>query len=173
MRPPYLLVAHSIAGLHARVFAHRHASLVAGLVLVDATHETLLDLLAPEDVEAIANAQQFPGARAEVRAQAASVAEVRLAPLPNVPLVVLTSMTPEPGQTPATRDWLADLQAEWLTQVAHGEQVRLPVGHMIPIEAPGAVVSAARRVITLRSGSLEATPGAQGTSVVATERPLR
>lgn len=36
---PYVLVGHSYGGLNARVFAHRYPDEVAGLVLVDSTHE--------------------------------------------------------------------------------------------------------------------------------------
>jgi pimeloyl-ACP methyl ester carboxylesterase len=149
VKPPYVVVAHSIAGLHARVFTHRYASDVAGLVLVDATHETLLGMMEPEDVEAIAQTLQFSGAQAEVRAQAQSVAQVRAAPLPNVPLLVLTSMRADAGETPELKEWLASLQAEWLTQVPRAEQVRLPVGHMVMLDAPEAVIDAARRVTSL------------------------
>ena len=39
--PPYLLVAHSWGGVVARTFAHAHPAGVVGLVLVDATHETI------------------------------------------------------------------------------------------------------------------------------------
>lgn len=35
---PCIIVGHSMGGIHARVFANRHPDLVAGLVLVDASH---------------------------------------------------------------------------------------------------------------------------------------
>ncbi|MEM8926241.1 MAG: alpha/beta hydrolase [Actinomycetota bacterium] len=37
--PPYVLVGHSYGGLLVRCFAGRHPDLIAGLVLVDASHE--------------------------------------------------------------------------------------------------------------------------------------
>jgi pimeloyl-ACP methyl ester carboxylesterase len=39
--PAYVLVGHSWGGVVARVFAHQHPSAVAGLVMVDATHEVI------------------------------------------------------------------------------------------------------------------------------------
>ena len=36
---PYVLVGHSVGGTIVRVFAHRHRDLVAGMVLLDASHE--------------------------------------------------------------------------------------------------------------------------------------
>jgi pimeloyl-ACP methyl ester carboxylesterase len=149
LRPPYLLVAHSIGGLHARVFADRYRTEVAGLVLVDATHETLLGFLGPDDITAIADAQQFAGSKAEVLAQAQSVAEAVSSRLPDVPLSVITSMKPEPGQSADVREWFANLQAQWLELVSRSEQVRTDVGHLVPVEAPGVVVDATQRVLAL------------------------
>ena len=37
--PPYVLVGHSIGGLYVRLYAHEHPEQVAGMVLVDSTHE--------------------------------------------------------------------------------------------------------------------------------------
>lgn len=148
IRPPYLLVAHSVGGLHARVFADRYRTEVAGVVLVDATHETLLGMIPPEVVSEIADAQRFPGAKQEVLAQARSVAEVVKTRLPDVPMSVITSMKPEAGQTTEVREWMAQLQTEWLRLVSRSEQVRTDAGHLVPLEAPDVVVSATRRVLS-------------------------
>lgn len=43
LRPPYLLVAASIGGLTAEMFARRHPELVAGIVFVDAMDSGALD----------------------------------------------------------------------------------------------------------------------------------
>ena len=39
IEPPYVLVGHSIGGMYVRLYAHEHPDEVAGMVLVDATHE--------------------------------------------------------------------------------------------------------------------------------------
>ncbi|HJQ35422.1 MAG TPA: alpha/beta hydrolase [Pyrinomonadaceae bacterium] len=39
LRPPYVLVGHSLGGLHAQLFASQYPEEVAGVVLVDSTHE--------------------------------------------------------------------------------------------------------------------------------------
>ena len=36
--PPYVLVGHSVGGMHVRVFAHDHPEEVVGMVLVDSSH---------------------------------------------------------------------------------------------------------------------------------------
>lgn len=52
---PYVLVGHSLGGLTTRIFASRHPELVAGLVLVDPSHEDQTKRfaeLAPEAMKA-------------------------------------------------------------------------------------------------------------------------
>ncbi len=45
VEPPYVLVGHSIGGLHARLYASCYPREVAGMVLVDSLHERLFDSL--------------------------------------------------------------------------------------------------------------------------------
>jgi pimeloyl-ACP methyl ester carboxylesterase len=49
---PYVLVAHSLSGKTARLFASQHPDDVAGMVLVDAGHEFVDDHRAPEQLTA-------------------------------------------------------------------------------------------------------------------------
>jgi hypothetical protein len=48
---PYVLVAHSISGKTARLFASQHPTEVAGMVLIDARHESVDEHLSPEQVQ--------------------------------------------------------------------------------------------------------------------------
>jgi pimeloyl-ACP methyl ester carboxylesterase len=153
LRPPYLLVAHSVAGVHARVFADRYRAEVAGVVLIDATHEMLLAGMTTEQIAEVAAGLKYEGSKAEVLAQRTSAAEVAASRLPDVPLAVITSMRPEADEPPGAREFLAALQAEWLHQVTRGEQVLTPVGHYVMTEAPETVLAVTRRVLAAARGA--------------------
>lgn len=45
---PYILVGHSVGGLHMRVFAAHHLERVAGLILVDSSHPKMLTRMPAE-----------------------------------------------------------------------------------------------------------------------------
>jgi pimeloyl-ACP methyl ester carboxylesterase len=57
-QPPYALVGHSLGGIYVRAFATLYPGDVAGMVLVDSSHENQLQLL-PEELVEISNAQFF------------------------------------------------------------------------------------------------------------------
>jgi pimeloyl-ACP methyl ester carboxylesterase len=148
LRPPYVLVAHSFAGFHARVFAHRFPRDVAGMVLVDATPEQILVQIPREEDDAIAATMRFPGAAAEIRATGATLAEVLGAPFPAVPLAVITNMRPESPEEPAgVRDLLYLLHDEWARQVATGVHLTTMAGHEVPRAAPQEVADAVAWVL--------------------------
>lgn len=48
VKPPYILVGHSLGGLTVRVYASLYPDEVAGMILVDAGHEDQLQRLPPE-----------------------------------------------------------------------------------------------------------------------------
>jgi pimeloyl-ACP methyl ester carboxylesterase len=58
LAPPYILVGHSLGGLHVRWFAERHADRVAALVLVDPSHERQYGPALRLVVQALAGAQR-------------------------------------------------------------------------------------------------------------------
>lgn len=98
---PYVLVGHSLGGLHALHFARSHPAHTAAVVLLEAT--------APEDVAAMAEHASAlqrgllalidrlwpPHPHSEAVHARASAAQVTgLPPLPPVPLAVVTGMRP-------------------------------------------------------------------------------
>jgi pimeloyl-ACP methyl ester carboxylesterase len=47
-RPPFILVGHSLGGFNVRVFTHEYLDDVAGLILVDSSHEDQMSRQPPE-----------------------------------------------------------------------------------------------------------------------------
>lgn len=164
-KPPYILVAHSAGGFHMRSFAALFPDDVAGLVLVEASHERLdLELQKSfpkrwagdrEKIDAF-YATRPAGVQAEWSAIRSLVDDGKLPfadGLPDVPIVVLT----------ATR---SSSDAEWLAQTPEGVQVWRSLhhawteplsnavcvdtdeaGHYLHLEVPGLVVAAIREVL--------------------------
>jgi pimeloyl-ACP methyl ester carboxylesterase len=130
---PYILVGHSAGGLFVRVFAHLYPKEVAGLVLVDpATEEDYERMQHDKSAEDLQKIGMSAGMVAQWRALPETIRQARESwPLPDVPVVILTSGKPL-GQWPlATAD---DMQ-RWLE--SHNELVaRIPRATHIVI--PGA-----------------------------------
>lgn len=165
---PYLLVGHSFAGYHLRLFAHQHPQVVVGLVLLDASHpdQTLRDLqlLPPSPDEPVA----LTKARATLTAEwtdplcndegidiAASAAQVRATGhLGQLPLVVITAgidewaegFPPEVARASAA-NWLA-MQKE-LVALSHNSMhiIATESDHSIQDCQPELVVTVIQQVV--------------------------
>jgi pimeloyl-ACP methyl ester carboxylesterase len=159
----FLLVGHSIGGLHAQVFAARYPDQVAGLVLVSSTHPdqiaTWLGLL-PEAAEnapaSIAQARAFltrmetdTSANPESLDVAASSAQARaLRSLGGKPVIVATHnpryrMAPDLPEALSVRleAGTQRLQKQFLSLSTNAVQMIAPAaGHGLPQEDPGFVV---------------------------------
>jgi pimeloyl-ACP methyl ester carboxylesterase len=108
---PYVLVGHSIAGYHLRLFAHRYPGSVVGMVLVDASHPDQIGRqLAVLGSYRVGENPAVTAARAELADTrpdpyerfdiAASAAQVRATgSLGDLPLVVLTRGKPAESAT--------------------------------------------------------------------------
>ena len=169
---PYVLVGHSIGGLFARLYAHTYPDEVAGLVLVDSSHEEqnarLEALVSPEQWAAFR--QNFEGEGVDLDASFAQVRAARAAaPLPPLPLVVVTAGQPaDPSVFPPgwpveaqARMW-RELQADLAGLVPGGRHVVAErSGHYVHRTEPELVVAAIRQVIeAVRDPSTWATPAA-------------
>ena len=160
---PYLLVGHSIGGLHAQVFASRYPADTAGLVLVSSTHPdqmtawlALLPPAAPEEEKAISEARAFltgmiedPTKNEEMLAFAPSATQARsLTTLGAKPLIVATH-SPRYRMVPGLSEPLAiklegatqQLQRQFLSLSSNARQnVAMTAGHGLPHEDPAFVV---------------------------------
>ena len=173
---PYVLVGHSLGGLFVRLYASEHPDEIAGLVLVDPSHEDQADrtrqLVGPDLWSALeAQAASFTDPEGfDVQVIAEQVRSARAAaPLPTVPLVILTHGLPaDSAQLPPT--WpTAEEEAMWreLHQdlaglVPEGRQIIAEQsGHFIQLDQPELVVASVLEVVAAaHSPRTQGTPGA-------------
>lgn len=166
IHPPFILVARSYGSLIARLYVSRYPADVAGLVLVDGTHEQQvqrfgqLDSTYPAAFRAyfdsvLAGLPAGPQAaeiRETVRIQAAgTIAGLR--PLPDIPLAVLTSMqsdeaAPSVNGTARGHEVWRALHNEWFRRSRNGMHIQTTrSGHGIQDDEPALVLEAIRFVL--------------------------
>lgn len=170
---PYVLVGHSIGGIFVRLYASRYPDDVAGLVLVDSSHEDqvrhMAEIVPPEVLEMVTQITNNNAEGIDLDASLEQVKEARTAsPLRAMPLVVLGA-----GQIdPAT--WPEGWPVEEQERVNAGEQEDLaslvPGGRLIVAEdsthyihqtRPDLVLDAIRQVVdAVRDPGTWATPDA-------------
>jgi pimeloyl-ACP methyl ester carboxylesterase len=154
---PFILVAHSIAGIYVRVYATQFADELAGLVFVDSSHEEQalrlheIDPMGPGLDELTAHLGFFirPGERLEWRT--------------DLPLIVLGHGKPYPRKARDGSDsqtnrmseeqWAAwdrtwrELQEDLAKRSTHGEfRLAGQSGHFIQLDQPELVIQAIRDV---------------------------
>lgn len=168
---PYVFVAHSIGGLFVRLYATTYPDDVAGLVLVDVSHEDqvneLLPVVPPDLVDTVLLGSEHPSPDVvsaypqierilfqpsgdQVRAAQAS------SPLRPMPLVVLTHGIPTSAEMevpanfpgPAIEATVSQLQRS-LTQLVPGGRhvIASRSGHYVQLAEPELVVDAAHDVV--------------------------
>ena len=141
LSPPYLLVGHSLGGLHAQLFARRFPHEVAGAVLIESTHARDRERLKGHEgrlAKVLGGLLSVPQRvfRANLHAEVdwidATAREVEAAgPFPPVPLAVVTG-----GQVPP----------RWLSRP---EQTRIKREHQLALAT---LSPRGRQVIAQRSG---------------------
>lgn len=166
LKPPYILVGRSYGGILVRLYASLYPNEVAGLVLVDATHEQQVRRWGAIDSTYPAAFRTYfdsvlktlkPGAdaaetRETMRIQAAGEV-LGMAPLPDMPLAVLTSMRVDPtaryvnGTARGHAAW-REMHDEWFRRSTNAIHiVTTRSGHAIQDQEPDLVVQAIRFVL--------------------------
>lgn len=162
LRPPFVLVGHSYGGFLIRSYAARHPAQIAGMVFVDPGDEHQNTELRKLDAAAVDNdarllvqymPPKFQPELAQVQAILDSGNLPLAGPLPDVPVVVLTSVQrrEQPQlflETPAAVNVWRDLHARFFRGFRRGSHVVTPdSGHNIHQEEPQLVVAAIAQVI--------------------------
>ena len=156
-RPPFVVVGHSLGEVHTRVFADRYRADVAGAVLVDGfsidletdwIHPLLGDLRSEyED-----RAQQLRDAVAAIEQLdwPASEAQLRVAHVTGLPLVVLRAPRADPRLDAATNDAISTAWQRAYESLSPGSvryEIAWGAGHVIQADRPDLVIAAARELV--------------------------
>jgi pimeloyl-ACP methyl ester carboxylesterase len=164
IRPPYVLVGHSLGGLYMQYFARNYPREVAGLVLVDSSYWNQRLPLYPS-APAIAAADP-PGVpppadssreivlfmpvivRREILGSAAAGSEVRASPpAAGLRAIVLSSTRRLQGETAAAQVREVRLQDDLAREFPQSEHLIVPrSGHYIQRDRPDVVIAAVRKL---------------------------
>jgi pimeloyl-ACP methyl ester carboxylesterase len=156
IKPPYVLVGHSLGGTYMKLFAKTFPDEIAGVVLVDARHAEFtqrcrqwgVPRMLYDPPEALL-AKLSPIARAELAAAPLTLKQARRAgTFPPVPLIVLT-------QSNAASRWPRGLGKVWeasqLSLAKMSKLGRIKVcddsGHNVHMDRPDIVVKAVLNVV--------------------------
>ncbi len=154
VKPPYVLVGHSLGGVYVRVFADLYPKEAAGLVLIDPSQEAFDEWIkknaADQRKEQEGRIAQAPeGVRAEWQELDATYAEARASKVPKGIPVTLISATRDEGPMPpeAKKMWV-EKQKEWLATVPGSKHIITDKsGHFVQAEQPAMVVEAIRGMV--------------------------
>lgn len=153
IKPPYVLVGHSLGGLYMQYFARNYPQEVAGLVLVDSTHwEQSLQMgnlpNTPYNSRSAVTLFMPWIMRREISDSVSAGKQVHASPVAfNVPTIVLSSTRGPNGETPSARAMAARLQDEIAADFPSADHVRVnDSGHYIQRDHPEVVVEAARKL---------------------------
>jgi pimeloyl-ACP methyl ester carboxylesterase len=164
--PPYILVARSYGSLISRLYTSLYPAEVAGIVLVDGTHEQQVQRFGTVDSAYPREFRVFYDSVLKKLAPGAEAAEIRetvsiqaqgsvpgLKPLPDIPIAVLTSMRSDEssqyvnGTARGHVVWRA-LHDEWFRRSRNGIHIETTrSGHGIQDDEPALVAMAIRFVL--------------------------
>lgn len=152
IRPPYVLVGHSLGGLYMQYFARQYPGEIEGLLLVDSTHWNQHLQPGPDAPDAFGRRSTvlfMPWImRRELLDSTSAGEQVHVSPQASVvPTIVLSRTLALRGETPASQALAELLQGEIAGTFPAARHVRVDgSGHYIQRDRPDAVVAAAREL---------------------------
>jgi pimeloyl-ACP methyl ester carboxylesterase len=162
LKPPYVLVGHSLGGLYMQLFARRYPDEVNALVLVDSTHPSQLKGNGAQENWPFWLRWLFTLATSDVAKEELQATNLtgesvlRLPTFAGKPVIVLSAAKPMKETSALAVD--ANEKRRDLARLYPGaRQIWVDSGHGIPLEKPDSVISAIREV--LPSGTTAAKGG--------------
>lgn len=159
LKPPFVLVGHSLGGLYANLFARLHPQETAGVLFLEATHPRDREVLQQHETQltrALTKLFSLPqwlfkaNLHSEIDAIAHTVAEIAAAgPFPAIPVAVVTGGTTPPKwlMSPAALQARRAHQQELARLSPQGEQViAAKSGHFPQLTEPQLVLDVLRRL---------------------------
>jgi pimeloyl-ACP methyl ester carboxylesterase len=153
VKPPYILVGHSLGGPFIRVFAGMYADEVAGMVLIDPSQETFDEWIREHEPEKLKESKQqidkLPqGLRDEEAAVPETYTQARAASVPRgIPVILLTAMRDDKMSAEGRRVW-GEKHKEWIEKVPGGKLVIAEKSdHFIQVREPQLVIEAIKQVL--------------------------
>jgi pimeloyl-ACP methyl ester carboxylesterase len=152
IHPPYVLVGHSLGGLHMQYFARQYPDEIAGLLLVDSTHWNQHLELRPDASGGLGRSSTvlfLPWIMQRELIDSTSAGEqVDASPhASGLPTIVLSRTRALHGETPASQALAEKLQEEIAAAFPAARHVRVDdSGHYIQRDRPDVVVAAAREL---------------------------
>ena len=142
VKPPYVLVAHSLGGVYVRVFADMYPKDVIGMVLIDPSQEAFNDWtktnlrdLRKEEEGRIAKASE--GVRGEWEALETSYGQARAARVsPGIQVTLISAAQDEGMPAEAKKVWIQK-HKEWIASVPGGKHIIAEKsGHFVQAQEP-------------------------------------
>lgn len=157
MKPPYILVGHSIGGLYQYAFASLYPNEVAGVLLLDPTHPRHWERMkkdAPVQASALKGISALSldsAMKHEFDAQAVCTERLMQAGRLKVPARLLVSGKMPTLATPGFRSMMDDLRQDWLRlSGAPRIETQAQSGHYLQDDAPEAVIKAVNELRNAR-----------------------
>ncbi|KOS60344.1 alpha/beta hydrolase [Lysinibacillus agricola] len=151
VKPPYVLVGHSLGGINVRLFASTYPEEVAGIVLLDSSHEDQNKILPPlftkEVQEAYYNQFTIEGSLDEIEE---SFEQVRTSKsFGNTPLIVVTGGL-QPFHTKESMAAWMRLQEELANLSTNNQHIIVEdAGHVIHFDKPDVVIGILRDILSI------------------------
>ncbi|HKO41792.1 MAG TPA: alpha/beta hydrolase [Pyrinomonadaceae bacterium] len=153
VKPPYVLVGHSLGGIYVRVFADMYPKDVIGMVLIDPSQEAfndwtrtnLRDLRKEEEARL---AQAGEGIRGESESLETSYSQARAAKVPpGIKVTLISAMQDEGMPAEARKVWIQK-HMEWIAGVPDGKHIiAKKSGHFVQAQEPALVIEAVRQLV--------------------------